>query len=342
MLTTILAFATLVLGLITGSIKLIFPVKSLPGKDFTGKISFIDPVIDPKTRVAKARIVVNNQDLKLKPEMLVSGMLQAVLPITSEAIIVPKSAVMWTGERSVAYVKESSPEGVYFMLREVTLGAAVGNSYIIKEGLKEGEEIATSGTFSIDAAAQLAGKPSMMNPSGGASNTGHNHGNAIVEEQSSTSGIQEVPITKEAKLALKTLFNDYLMIKNALVSDNMDEAQKMAIAYQKSLEKIKMSIFTGESHQIWMDNSGKAKKALEHVAHFKDIEEMRVAFLNLSNAMIAMAKSFDPMEEIIYIQHCPMADNNKGADWLSLSNEIRNPYFGAGMLTCGEVKEEIK
>ena len=69
---------------------------------------------------------------------------------------------------------------------------------------------------------------------------------------------------------------------------------------------------------------------------------MRVAFLNLSNAMIAMAKSFDPMAEIIYIQHCPMADNNKGADWLSLSNEIRNPYFGAGMLTCGEVKEEIK
>jgi len=58
--------------------------------------------------------------------------------------------------------------------------------------------------------------------------------------------------------------------------------------------------------------------------------------------MIGLAKAFYTTDEAIYIQHCPMANSNKGADWLSLSDEIRNPYFGADMLTCGEVTEELQ
>ena len=58
--------------------------------------------------------------------------------------------------------------------------------------------------------------------------------------------------------------------------------------------------------------------------------------------MIAVTESFDPFDSTIYLQHCPMADNENGADWLSLDKEIKNPYFGASMLKCGEVKQEIK
>jgi Cu(I)/Ag(I) efflux system membrane fusion protein len=57
--------------------------------------------------------------------------------------------------------------------------------------------------------------------------------------------------------------------------------------------------------------------------------------------MIAIAESFDPIASPIYVQHCPMADSNKGADWLSKEKEILNPYFGQDMLTCGEVKKKI-
>ena len=57
--------------------------------------------------------------------------------------------------------------------------------------------------------------------------------------------------------------------------------------------------------------------------------------------MIAIAESFDPLSTTIYVQHCPMADSNKGADWLSKEKKILNPYFGESMLTCGEIKKKI-
>jgi Cu(I)/Ag(I) efflux system membrane fusion protein len=81
-------------------------------------------------------------------------------------MVIPKTAVLWTGKRSVVYVKEPGDEPI-FKLREIGLGPMLGESYVITDGLTEGEEIVTSGTFSVDAAAQLEGKPSMMNPHGG-------------------------------------------------------------------------------------------------------------------------------------------------------------------------------
>ena len=58
--------------------------------------------------------------------------------------------------------------------------------------------------------------------------------------------------------------------------------------------------------------------------------------------MINLARDFKPMDSPLYIQHCPMADQEKGADWLSREKEIRNPYFGKSMLTCGEVTDTLK
>jgi len=155
--------------------KVEFSVSSLPGESFAGIISYLDPVIDPKTRVAKARVEYNNSSGKLKPEMFVSGVIEAKLTRRSNSLVVPKTAVMWTGKRSVVYIKTNSEQGVSFIMREIDLGPALGDSYIVESGLHEGEEIAVSGTFSIDAAAQLAGKPSMMNPEGGLVSIGNNH-----------------------------------------------------------------------------------------------------------------------------------------------------------------------
>ncbi len=145
--------------------KAAFTIASLPGESFTSTITYLDPVIDPKTRVAKARVEYNNANGKLKPEMFASGVIEAELTGKSNSLVVPETAVMWTGKRSVVYVRTKSDQGVNFIMREVTLGPALGDSYIVEDGLISGEEIAVNGTFSIDAAAQLAGKPSMMNNS---------------------------------------------------------------------------------------------------------------------------------------------------------------------------------
>lgn len=141
-----------------------FTTQSIPGKAFSGKITFIDPVIDPIKRVAGVRIELNNSDRKLKPEMFINGTIHSTLKGSVEELTIPQSAVLWTGTRSIVYVKIPNVQHPTFKMREITLGAAMENTYVVADGLSEGEEIVTNGTFSVDAAAQLAGKASMMNP----------------------------------------------------------------------------------------------------------------------------------------------------------------------------------
>ncbi len=329
--------------------KVKFSIASLPGESFEGIISYLDPVIDPKTRVAKARVEYNNTGGKLKPEMFVSGVVEARLARKSNSLVVPKTAVMWTGKRSLVYIKNNSDMGVSFDMREVTLGPALGDSYIVESGLQEGEEIAVSGTFSIDAAAQLAGKPSMMSPEGGQVMTGHNHGAMSTEVSEVLSDIQQsdradntAAISRAAKNALKPVYEDYLMLKDALSEDNVENAQKAAVSMNENLASVDMDSFTGDSHDAWMKFSNELNENLQHSPHFSSLEEIREAFRLLSVTMVKMSESFKPFSETLYIQHCPMADNNKGADWLSTEKEIRNPYFGESMLSCGEVTGAIK
>lgn len=157
-----------------------FTIQALPGSSFTGNIAFIDPVIDPVNRVAKVRVEVSNLGAKLKPEMFATGTVKADLDKYASQMVIPRSAVLWTGKRSVVYVKQPGEEPI-FHLRQVDLGPALGNSYVITGGLTEGEEIVTEGAFSVDAAAQLEGKPSMMNQEGSAATTGHDHGSASAQ-----------------------------------------------------------------------------------------------------------------------------------------------------------------
>ncbi|MCK9613265.1 MAG: efflux RND transporter periplasmic adaptor subunit [Bacteroidales bacterium] len=141
-----------------------FTAQAIPGKVFKGNISFIDPVIDPVTRVTRVRIEIANYNMQFKPEMFLNGIVQAKSIGPNDQLIVPQSAVLWTGTRSLVYVKLPNTDPPAFKMREITLGASLKDSYVVLDGLKEGEEIVTNGTFSVDAAAQLAGKPSMMNP----------------------------------------------------------------------------------------------------------------------------------------------------------------------------------
>jgi Cu(I)/Ag(I) efflux system membrane fusion protein len=145
--------------------RLEFTIQALPGTSMSGTIIFIDPMIDPVNRVAKVRVEMNNPGGKLKPEMFATGMVKANLDEFKGKMIIPRSAVLWTGKRSIVYVKQPGEEPI-FKIREIELGPMLGNSYVVANGLKEGEAIVTAGAFSVDAAAQLEGKPSMMNQEG--------------------------------------------------------------------------------------------------------------------------------------------------------------------------------
>ena len=146
--------------------KVDFSIQAFPGSAYSGTIMFIDPVIDPVNRVAKVRLEMSNPGAKLKPEMFATGIVKSNLAEYKDKLVIPRSAVLWTGKRSIVYVKQAGDEPI-FKIREIELGPQLGNSFVVTEGLADGEEIVTQGAFSVDAAAQLEGKPSMMNQEGG-------------------------------------------------------------------------------------------------------------------------------------------------------------------------------
>jgi Cu(I)/Ag(I) efflux system membrane fusion protein len=140
-----------------------YTVNSLPGTVFTGLVEFISPVVDSESRTAKVRMETANKNLKLKPGMLATALIHNA-KISGETVILPKTAVLWTGERSVVYVaKKLENAALNFSLREVLLGTSLGDSVVVISGISEGESVVASGVFAIDASAQLAGKKSMMN-----------------------------------------------------------------------------------------------------------------------------------------------------------------------------------
>jgi membrane fusion protein, copper/silver efflux system len=129
-----------------------FTLAGQAGKTHRGSIAFIDPVIDPQSRVARVRVEMANPTGTIKPEMFASGVVKSMLPGKHDVLLVPKSAVLWTGTRSVVWVKEAEQETPAFRYREVTIGEEAGDAFIVRAGLVEGEEIVSHGVFSVDAA----------------------------------------------------------------------------------------------------------------------------------------------------------------------------------------------
>lgn len=320
--------------------KISFTVASLPGRTFESEITFVDPVINPKTRVAEVRTEVPNQEGLLKPEMLATAWIKADMPALKAGLAIPRSAVMWTGKRSVVYVK--IPGEPAFMMREVVLGPALEDSYMVAEGLEAGEEVVTHGTFTIDAAAQLQGKKSMMNPEGGASGAGHMHDHGQTQATTPESmNMQAEEIPEAFKQQLTAVVNQYYKIKEALVASQPVEASKQARATLMALEKVDMGLLRGAAHDDWMGVLMPMQKGLSNMAEATALEPQRESFIAVSDHLANAARTFGVVNDTVYVQRCPMADSNRGANWLSNSREIRNPYFGEAMLTCGEVIHKI-
>lgn len=125
--------------------------QSFPGRPFTGRIAFIYPFLDPKTRTVKARVEMPNPGMKLKPDMFVNAIIKVPL---GSSIVVPVTAVMDTGKRKVVWV-ESSP-GI-FEPRDVQTGQQTDDKIQILSGLKQGDKVAVSGGYLIDSESQLKG-----------------------------------------------------------------------------------------------------------------------------------------------------------------------------------------
>ena len=332
-----------------------FNIQAIPGKKFNGKVTYVDPFVSSNTRVAKVRVELKNPKGKLLPEMYATGIINATLNKKEQSLIVPKSAVLWTGKRAVVYVKVPHENIISFIYREIILGEDLGSFYIVANGLKEGEVVATNGVFRIDASAQLLGQKSMMNPEGGKVSTGGHAGMDMGDDDTSATKedtseeedmskmvmIDKSKIDSKFKKQLATVVDTYIKLKDALADDDTATAQIEAVKVKESLEKVDMLLLMGDAHNEWMKALKPTKKQVDIIINSREIGTQRAAFLILSKDLSDAVKTFgiDTGGKPVYLEFCPMADDNNGGFWLSYDKKIKNPFFGKEMSTCGEVKE---
>ena len=137
---------------------------------------------------------------------------------------------------------------------------------------------------------------------------------------------QSMVMFKDAKLG--TAYEHYTHLKDALVASKWDEAKKGAGDLQSSLKNV--------------SGAAAAIELASKLANATNLEEQRKIFSTLSNEMATLVKGGKLSMGMLYLEYCPMANNNTGAYWLSNEKEIKNPYFGDKMLKCGSVKEMIQ
>lgn len=302
-----------------------FTTPSVPGKVFSGRISYIDPQLDADRRVVRLRVEQPNPGHALKPGMYVTGSLFTTKDQAGDRLSVPRSAVLWTGKRSVVWLKVPGTDSPVYEYREVTLGEQTGEQIEVLKGLDAGDEVVTRGAFTLDAAAQLNNQSSMIN--------------GLLTEPA-TPGEQALPsfqMPDKGRAQLAKLLELYLPLKAALAEDDAASASRAAAKMQESLRNFHPEIPDTEARSYADEQFTLIEKALGSFSDAPGIERQRSAFDTLSNALIHLVRTFDIEAEGLYIQHCPMAFDNRGADWISDETAIKNPYFGAKMYKCGTV-----
>lgn len=348
-----------------------FETRSLPGESFSGKIAFIDPVLNPQTRTVRLRVNVENPDFKLKPEMFVRAVVRSRLsrdgavvepelagkwisPMHPEVVkdgpgncdvcgmplvraetlgyagrgeeqpplVIPATAPLITGARAVVYLQLPGEATPLFEGRTIRLGPRAGEHYIIREGdLKEGDLIVTQGNFKIDSALQIMAKESMMSQEGG---------------PVTAAPVVQVPAGFVAALA--PLYDAYLAYQTALAADKTDAHQAAAEALRKAVASVDAAQLPASRNADWKRFTGELLAQADRLSKAETVAVQREVFAVISEQMLALAADFGHAgKEPLHRAHCPMAFDNRGADWLQRGTEIANPYFGSEMLRCGKV-----
>ncbi|NGP75518.1 efflux RND transporter periplasmic adaptor subunit [Balneolaceae bacterium YR4-1] len=324
-----------------------FNVDAYPGETFNAQVTYIDPVLDPQSRTANVRAEAVNNDRRLKPQMLAEGIISSNISRGEGQLLVPKSAVLWTGERSVIYVKKPNTEQPTFEFREVVLGQRVGDRYVVKSGVSEGEEVVTNGNFKIDSAAQLSGKASMMNREpDGRKPARHDHGS--MEMNNGQMKSTQEPKTEKSDTTehrhishLDNLLNEYQNMKEALADDRLDEAKKYLHSFRQ--EAVQSSQMTDHSAHAntHEDHHSAMLASIKEAENAQNAESFRRAFAGISEHLTKAVQNQGYNEQSLFLQYCPMAIDGEGATWLSTTPKIKNPYMGQKMPGCGETKTEI-
>ena len=303
-------------------------VDALPGEEFSGKITFIDPTLDIRRRTTQVRVEVDNKDGRLRPGMFAQGVVQSPGSTKSGApLMIPASAALFTGQRAVVYVEHEQDNMFQYRPRTVRLGPRTGDTYPVVSGLGEGEVIVTQGAFVLDADLQIRGARSMM---------------MLPDDRTTDRPESRIDVKTALLQPLVPVLQHYLEIQQALASDDVQRATQLAGQLQKSLEASAI-----KGHNIasaaWYQMLPRWTRATQELERATQIETARAAFEELSDAVETLLVVFgNPMPFELHRAFCPMAFGSRGAQWFQRETAVANAYFGASMQSCGEITATVE
>ncbi|MGB3548516.1 MAG: DUF3347 domain-containing protein [Saprospiraceae bacterium] len=173
-------------------------------------------------------------------------------------------------------------------------------------------------------------------------NGDHDHAAGTTADHQDEADMTATATDPEFQRQLGAVTTAYLQLKDQLVAADAKAAGNAARDMNNKLGMVDMSLVKGDRHQEWMDYLRPLQTAANQLTAATDLEGMRRTFSGLAEPLAAALNSFGKGDSPLYVQRCPMAFNNEGANWISSEKAIRNPYFGDMMMSCGKVIETIQ
>ncbi len=277
--------------------------EAFPGQTFTGKITFVDPFVNPETRTVKVRVNVPNTDYKLKPEMFVRALVKASISDAAESLgisdetakpplVIPASAPLITGKRAVVYVAVPDKEGS-FEGREIVLGPRAGDYYVVLSGLHDGERVVTNGNFKIDSSMQIQAKPSMMSPGGGAASGQMQHGGMSMKKKKTGTKTSKKEIPAIFVRQIGNLLDAYRNISENIQTGDLRDIRKTFKNFGIALNSLNTNSLSGHTHMLWMELSMLMHNDSVIGKNVKDMDEAKETFLILKGHVNRMRSRFN-------------------------------------------------
>ncbi|PRQ08155.1 efflux RND transporter periplasmic adaptor subunit [Enhygromyxa salina] len=305
--------------------------EALAGERFTGEVAFIAPMLDARRRVTRVRVEVDNEDGRLRPGMFVEAVVRggAAVEAKQKPLVVPVTAPLFTGRRSLVYVElpATEPGGrPIYVPRVVELGPRMGELYPVVAGLAEGERVVVHGAFAIDADLQIRGGASMMTQTNQS------------EDQRELERVEPDP---KLRGQLAAVMSAYLDMQVALADDDWHAAQAAGARLAEASQAVAPASDSAAA-QAWAVIGPAIEKHANDAAQSQAIEGARGAFLHLSALSQQIVSVFgNPLAVPLRLAFCPMAGANQGAEWIQAGEVLANSYFGESMLSCGEFRSTI-
>jgi len=151
--------------------------------------------------------------------------------------------------------------------------------------------------------------------------------------------IKSYDVDNQFQEQLQGLIKTNQNLVNAFSNDDEDAIKSAITDFSKSLTEVNMSLLSGDAHHDWMAYSMEISNATRQIKEADDIKFQRIQLAKLNDALYKSLKAFGTGGMDVYYDYCPMANNSVGANWLTTSSEIQNPYMGQQMPKCGSNKE---